>query len=116
MQNCGSRQTAQHHDVDEFEPATFDSDSDEAEDSFHLQDGIFNADTLMAAYHSISKAWHRESRCWTAVPPLAPRDNPNSTLRPTNPSAARYPTHSCVRNFWPKVRPTVYIAGMGNFD
>ncbi|KAI3286470.1 hypothetical protein DTO002I6_8141 [Penicillium roqueforti] len=60
-----------HHDVDELEPATFGSDSDDADESFHLQDETFNAETLIAAYHSISKAWHRESLvAGRRIPPL----------------------------------------------
>ena len=60
-----------HHDVDGFEPANFASGSDEAEESFHLQDESFNAETLIAAYHSISKAWYRETLVTgRRIPPL----------------------------------------------
>jgi hypothetical protein len=59
------------HDADEYELASFDSDSEETEEFFHLQDENFNAETLIAAYHSISKAWYRETLVtgrW--IPPL----------------------------------------------
>lgn len=49
------------NDVDIFEPATFGSDGEEGDKFFHLQDENFNAETLIATYHSISKAWHRET-------------------------------------------------------
>jgi hypothetical protein len=48
------------HDVGEFEPVNFPSD-EEGDEFFHLQDENFTAETLIAAYHSISKAWHRET-------------------------------------------------------
>ena len=48
-------------DVDELEPANFDSGGEDGEEFFHLQDENFNAETLIAAYHSISKSWDRET-------------------------------------------------------
>ncbi|OKO97720.1 ATP-dependent DNA helicase PIF1 [Penicillium subrubescens] len=49
------------HDANEDEPANFDSDSEETGEFFYLQDESFNAETLIAAYHSISKAWYQET-------------------------------------------------------
>ncbi|OKO94694.1 ATP-dependent DNA helicase pfh1 [Penicillium subrubescens] len=70
-----------HHDVDELEPATFGSDSDDAEGSFRLQDETFNAETLIAAYHSITKAWHRESLvAGRRIPPLLRATTPTRNL------------------------------------
>lgn len=59
------------NDADEFAPANFGSDDEENEVFFHLQDENFNADTLIAAYHSISKVWHRETLVTgRRIPPL----------------------------------------------
>ncbi|KAF9884384.1 hypothetical protein FE257_001840 [Aspergillus nanangensis] len=101
--------------AEEFEPANFGSDDKEDEEFFHLQDENFNADTLIAAYHSISKAWDRETLVthWSADSSLAPRDRPNAQLVSTEPPAARHLQHSCIRNFWPKVPPTIHFAIMG---
>jgi hypothetical protein len=58
------------HDVDDFEPVNFASD-EEGDEFFQLQDENFNAETLIAAYHSISKAWHRETLVTgRRIPPL----------------------------------------------
>jgi hypothetical protein len=58
------------HDVDDFEPS-FGSDEEGGDEFFHLQDENFNAETLIAAYHSISKAWHRETLLTgRRIPPL----------------------------------------------
>lgn len=60
-----------HHDAEDFEPANFGSDDEETEEFFHLQDENFNAETLIAAYYSISKAWHRETLVMgRRIPPL----------------------------------------------
>lgn len=57
-------------------------------------------------------ASRRFSHC-TANSSLAPCDNP-STLTSSKPSAARYHTNSCVRDIWPRFRPTIYFTVMGN--
>jgi hypothetical protein len=60
------------HDVDDFEPASLGSDEEaDGDEFFHLQDENFNPETLIAAYHSISKAWHRETLLTgRRIPPL----------------------------------------------
>lgn len=59
------------HDAEEYEPACSGSDSEETEELLHLQDQDFNAGTLIAAYHSISKAWYRETLvAGRRIPPL----------------------------------------------
>lgn len=58
-------------DVDELEPVDFYFDAAEDTESFRLQDESFNAETLIAAYHSISKAWQRETLVTgRRIPPL----------------------------------------------
>ncbi|KAI7970124.1 hypothetical protein EIK77_000334 [Talaromyces pinophilus] len=58
------------HDVGDFEPANINSD-EEGDEILHLQDENFDPETLIAAYHSISKAWHRESLVTgRRIPPL----------------------------------------------
>jgi hypothetical protein len=58
------------HDVDGFEPS-FGSDEEEGDEFFHLQDENFNAETLIAAYHTVSTAWHRETVVTgRRIPPL----------------------------------------------
>jgi hypothetical protein len=76
------------HDADEHELASFDSDSEETEEFFHLQDENFNAETLIAAYHSISKAWYRDISHWPLDPSLTPRNGPYTNLITTEPPAA----------------------------
>jgi hypothetical protein len=45
-------------DIDEFEPTDSDIDS---ETPLHSADETFKADTLIAAFHSISRSWNRET-------------------------------------------------------
>jgi hypothetical protein len=59
------------NDGEELESANFDSDDEGYEEFFQLQDENFNADTLIAAYHTISKAWYRETLVTSRrIPPL----------------------------------------------
>ncbi|KAH6954100.1 hypothetical protein BKA56DRAFT_236176 [Ilyonectria sp. MPI-CAGE-AT-0026] len=48
-------------DADDVEPVYFGSDIEEDEEFFHTRDESFSAETLIAAYHSITKAWDREA-------------------------------------------------------
>ncbi|KAE8155905.1 hypothetical protein BDV40DRAFT_306571 [Aspergillus tamarii] len=48
------------HDIDKFEPADFGSHGADSEELIPLQDETFNAQTLIAAFHSIVRSWDRE--------------------------------------------------------
>ncbi|KAL6405631.1 hypothetical protein AUP68_11392, partial [Ilyonectria robusta] len=48
-------------DADDVGPVYFGSDIEEDEEFFHARDESFSAETLIAAYHSITKAWDREA-------------------------------------------------------
>lgn len=49
------------YDTNKYKPVYFSSDSEETEEFLYLQDKDFNAEILLAAYHSISKLWYREA-------------------------------------------------------
>lgn len=69
------------HDVDGFDPANFDSDGEEGDEFFHLQVENFNAETLIAAYHTVSTAWHRETVVTgRRIPPLLRAITPTRPL------------------------------------
>jgi hypothetical protein len=49
------------HDIDEVKSSNLYADSKEEEESFHLTHENFDAETLIAAYHSIDRMWHEET-------------------------------------------------------
>jgi hypothetical protein len=68
-------------DADAFESAAFHSDGEEGEEFFHLQDENFNAETLIAAYYTVSNAWYREMLVTgRRIPPLLSAITPTRRL------------------------------------